>query len=85
MKDFSIQSIQEEEDDIWESSLYSFRYLLGKELGNRFGIYAGPSLNLLVTDEDDERDYSWYSIFDGNRGDHNFDFWVGFSAGVQFF
>ncbi len=85
MKDFSIQSIQEEEDDIWESSLYSFRYLLGKELGRNVGIYAGPSLNLLVTDEDDQRDYSWYSIFDGNRGGHNFDFWVGFSAGVQFF
>lgn len=85
MKDFSIQSIQEEDDDIWESSIYSFRYLLGKELGRNVGIYAGPSLNLLVTDEDDERDYSWYSIFDGNRGDHNFDFWVGFSAGVQFF
>lgn len=85
MKDFSIQSIQEEDDDVWESSLYSFRYLLGKELGNRFGIYAGPSLNLLVTEEDDERDYSWYSIFDGNRGGHNFDFWIGFSAGLQIF
>lgn len=85
MKDLSIQSIQEDDDDVWESSLYSFRYLLGKELGNRFGIYAGPSLNLLVTDEDDERDYSWYSIFDGNRGGHNFDFWIGFSAGIQFF
>jgi hypothetical protein len=85
MKDFSIQSIQEEEEDIWETNLYSFRYLLGKELGRNVGIYAGPSLNLLVTDEDDERDYSWYSFFDGNRGGHNFDFWVGFSAGVQFF
>lgn len=85
MKDFSIQSIQEEDTDIWESSLYSFRYLLGKELGRNVGIYAGPSLNLLITDEDDQRDYSWYSIFDGNRGGHNFDFWVGFSAGLQFF
>ncbi len=85
MKDFTIQSIQEEESDVWENSMYRFRYLLGKEFGNRFGICAGPSLNLLITDEDDNKDYSWYSIFDGNRGSHNFDFWIGFSVGVQFF
>ena len=85
MKDLSIQSIQEEEDDIWESQMYSFRYLLGKEIGSRFGIYAGPSLNLLVSDEDDEKDYTWYSIIDTDRWDHNFKFWVGFSAGIQLF
>lgn len=85
MKDFTIQSIQEKEKDVWKNSLYSFRYLLGKELGSKVGIYAGPSLNLLVTDEDDNRDYSWYSIVDGNKGGHNFDFWIGFSAGFQFF
>ncbi|NBC03401.1 MAG: hypothetical protein GVY20_06815 [Bacteroidetes bacterium] len=85
MKDISIQSIQEEDDDVWETNLYSFRYLLGKEISNGFGIYAGPTLNLLVQDEEDQRDYSWYSIFDGNRWDKNFDFWVGFTAGVQLF
>lgn len=85
MKDLSIQSIQEDDDNVWENSMYSFRYLLGKELGRNVGIYAGPSLNLLISDEDDPKDYSWYSIFDGNRGGHNFDFWVGFSVGVQFF
>ncbi|MDX1640155.1 MAG: hypothetical protein R3220_00565 [Balneolaceae bacterium] len=85
MKDLSIQSIQEDDDDVWESNLYSFRYLLGKEIGRGFGIYAGPSLNLLVTDEDDERDYTWYSIADTNRWDHDLKLWVGFSAGLQFF
>ncbi|MDZ7717461.1 MAG: hypothetical protein U5K72_01420 [Balneolaceae bacterium] len=29
--------------------------------------------------------YSWYSFFDGNRGTHNFDFWVEMSAGIQLF
>lgn len=85
MRDFSIQSFQDEDDDIWKSSMYSFRYLLGKEVGNGFGIYAGPSLNLLVKDEEDQRDYTWYSIFDANRGDRDFKFWIGLSAGIQFF
>lgn len=85
MKDFTIRSIQEDDNNIWESSMYSFRYLLGKEIGRGFGIYAGPSLNLLVSDEEDERDYTWYSILDINRGDNNFKLWIGLSAGLQFF
>ena len=85
MKDFSIQSLQEEDDDIWESSIYSYRYLVGKEIGRGFGIYAGPSLNLLVSDEEDERDYTWYSILETSRGDKDFTLWIGFSAGIQFF
>lgn len=85
MKDISIQSIQEEEDDVWETNLYSFRYLLGKEVSNGFGIYAGPTLNLLVQDEENQRDYSWYSIFDGNRWGKDLDFWIGLTAGIQLF
>lgn len=85
MKDLTIQSIQENEGDIWDSNLYSFRYLPGKEIGRGFGIYAGPSLSLLISDEEDERDYTWYSILDANRSDHNFKFWIDFSAGIQFF
>lgn len=85
MKDFTIQSIREDDEDVWGSSMYSFRYLIGKEIGRGFGIYAGPSLTLFVSDEEDERDYAWYSILDTNRGGHNFKLWVGFSAGIQFF
>lgn len=85
MKDFTIQSIQENEDDIWESSMYKFRYLLGKELTRGVGFYAGPTLNLLVTDKEDERDFTWYSIVDTYRGGNNYKLWIGFAAGIQFF
>lgn len=84
MKDLTIQSIQEE-DDAWDTRLYKYRYLLGKEIARSIGIYAGPTLNLLVSDENDERDYTWYSVIDTDRGGHNFKLWFGFTAGIQFF
>ena len=85
MKDFSIRSIQGEEEDIWETHQYTYRYLLGKYITESFGIYLGPTLNLSVSDEDDERSYSWYSIFDANRGDHDYRFWIGGTVGLQLF
>ncbi|NBB76535.1 MAG: hypothetical protein GVY02_04070, partial [Bacteroidetes bacterium] len=45
----------------------------------------GPTLNLSISDEDDERSYSFYSIFDSNRGDHDYRFWIGGTLGVQLF
>lgn len=85
MKDLNIQSIQDDDDNVFKTNIFSLRYMLGKRFTNDFGIYAGPTLNFLIQDEDEKQDYSWYSIFDGNRWGKDFEFWIGFTTGIQLF
>ena len=85
MRDLSIQNVQEGSFSTRLNSIYSFRYLLGRDLSGGFGIYAGPSFNLLLSREARSNEYAWYSILRGERGGSDFTFWVGFSAGFQFF
>jgi hypothetical protein len=84
-RDFSIQNIQEGKLHTRINSIYSYRYLLGKDLTGGFGIYAGPSLNILISREARSHEYTWYSILSGERGGSDFAFWLGFSIGLQFF
>ncbi|TVQ03998.1 MAG: hypothetical protein EA359_08050 [Balneolaceae bacterium] len=85
MRDFTIQQVQEGRQRVRLNTIYSYRYLLGKDITNRFGIYAGPSLNFLLSREARSNEYSWYSIFRGERGGSDFAIWVGFTVGMQFF
>ncbi|TVR15621.1 MAG: hypothetical protein EA391_10250 [Balneolaceae bacterium] len=85
MRDLSIQNVQEGSFSTRLNSIYSFRYLIGRDLSGGFGIYAGPSFNLLLSREARSNEYAWYSILRGERGGSDFTLWVGFSAGFQFF
>ncbi len=85
MRDLSIQNVQEGSFSTRLNSIYSFRYLIGRDLSGGFGLYAGPSFNLLLSREARSNEYAWYSILRGERGGSDFTFWVGFSAGFQFF
>ncbi|MCC5940580.1 MAG: hypothetical protein JJU37_03495 [Balneolaceae bacterium] len=85
MRDFSIQNVQEGRFSTRLNSIYSFRYLIGRDLAGGFGLYAGPSFNLLLSREARSNEYAWYSILRGERGGSDFTLWVGFSIGFQFF
>lgn len=83
--DFSIQKIQ---DNRWShtlNNLYSYRYMLGKDFTNGFSVYAGPTLNLLVTRQEGYEVYVPYTIFEGTRKGRDYSFWIGFTAGLQLF
>jgi hypothetical protein len=83
--DFTIRKISE---DGWTSDLnwlYSYRYMLGKDIGNNLAVYAGPALNLLISRAAGNSDYTWYSLIDGRRAGRDYRFWVGFTVGFQIF
>lgn len=84
-KDFSIQNVQEGSLSTRLNSIYSYRYLLGRDITGGYGIYAGPSFNFLLSREARSNEYAWYSIVRGERGGSDFAFWIGFSIGMQFF
>lgn len=82
------------EDEIWSTahnSLFRFRptYEFHPK-GNKFGIYAGPSLNFLVSSkwdlEGDTFDSSVapYTILEDEGIHNNYDYWVGAQIGIQF-
>lgn len=85
-RDFSVQHIFDEE---WFGSemnrVYSYRYLIGNQISNDFGVYGGPTVNVLVTDVDGATDYPLYSIFETGRSGTEFRFWIGFNIGIQLF
>jgi hypothetical protein len=85
MRDFQFQNVQEGRFSTRLNSIYSFRYLLGKDLAGGFGIYAGPNLNVLLSRESRSNEYTWYSILSGERGGSDYAIWLGFSFGFQFF
>ncbi len=85
MSDFSIYQMHEGEIEFEQNRIFSYRFMLGRFLARGLGIYAGPSANLQVTTEESASDYSWYSLLDITRSGRTWRFWVGFSAGFQFF
>lgn len=85
MRDFSFQNVQDGRLSARLNSIYSYRYLIGYDLTNGFGMYAGPTLNLLVSNKARSNEYTWYSVIRGERGGNDFSFWFGFTLGMQFF
>ena len=85
MRDLSIINVQEGSFSTRINTIYRYRYLIGKDLGNNFGVYAGPTLNFLISRDSRSNEYAWYSIFRGERGGSDFAFWAGFTAGIQIF
>lgn len=85
MKDISIQNFQEGSFNTRINTIYKYRYLVGKDITNYLGVYIGPTINLMISRESRSNEYTWYSIFSGERGGSDFAIWFGFSAGVQIF
>jgi len=83
--DFTIQRIFDGEWSSTQNFIYRYSYLLGKNMGNGLSLYAGPSLNLQVSAEQESSDYTWYSITEGSRSGRDLRFWVGFTAGMRLF
>lgn len=84
-KDVSIQNFQEGNFSTRINTIYKYRYLVGREITNYFGIYAGPTVNLMISRESRSNEYTWYSLFSGERGGSDFALWIGFAAGIQLF
>lgn len=83
--DFSIQNIQEGRAAISLDNLFTYRYLIGRDVARAFKIYAGPSLNLLVSKQEEANEYTWYSLLSGSTRDRGWRLWAGLTVGVQFF
>lgn len=84
-RDISIINVQEGSFSTRINTIYRFRYLLGRDIGNEFGVYAGPTLNFLLSRDSRSNEYAWYSIFRGERDGSDFAFWAGFTVGMQIF
>jgi hypothetical protein len=84
-QDLSIQHIQDGDFNEGLNHLYSYRYLLGKYFSNDFSMYAGPTINMMVSKNANNDDYTWYSIHDMTRKGRDYKFWVGFTLGMQLF
>lgn len=83
--DFTIQRIFEGGWDDTPNAIFSYKYLLGKNITQKTALYVGPSVNLQVSKQPDNSDYTWYSITEGTRAGRDVRFWVGFTAGVRIF
>lgn len=83
--DFTYQNIQDGEWSAKLNNQISYRYLLGKQISDQFSIYAGPTLNLLISREENNDDYTLYNITSSNRSGVDYRFWAGITAGVQLF
>ena len=84
-KELTIQHHFEGDFDRKLNLLWSYKYNLGKYIGDNFSIYAGPSLNMLVSRVDGSDDYTWYSIWSPSRKGRQYRFWVGATLGIRFF
>ncbi len=82
--DFTIKNIQEGRAAISLDNMYTYRFMLGKDFSGGFKMYAGPSLNLLISKEDVANQYTWYSIISGTTRDRGWRVWLGLSIGMQF-
>lgn len=63
---------------------YSYRYLLGRDFASG-ALYAGPTANLLVSEQPGNSDYTWYSLFSKTGSDRDIRFWIGVSGGFRLF
>jgi hypothetical protein len=83
--DFTFQRIF---DGGWSSTpnaILSYKYLLGKNITPKTALYLGPSVNLQVSKQTGNSDYTWYSISESTRAGRDVRFWIGFTAGVRIF
>lgn len=83
--DFSIQNIQEGRAAISLDNLFTYRMMIGRDFSSGFKMYAGPSLNLLVSKQEEANEYTWYSILSGSTRDRGWRFWAGLTIGMQLF
>ena len=83
--DFSIFKINEGDWTKDLNMLYKYRLLFGKEVTRGLNIYAGPSLNMLITRVPNSSDYTWYRLFDFGAKGRDYIFWIGYSFGVELF
>lgn len=67
------------------NNLFTWRYMVGRTVGDQFSVYLGPSLNLLVSSEPRNADYTPYSIFERSTSDYDVRGWIGFTMGMQLF
>lgn len=84
-QEFTILHHFEEE---WSRDLnlqYSYKYHLGKRFGNGFSIYGGPSVNMLVSRVPGSADYPLYNFWSPEWKGRDYQFWVGFTAGIRLF
>jgi len=63
---------------------YQYRVLFGTDLGPNTAIYAGPTLNMLLSKSDRFAEYAPYSFYDAGPGTAQFKMWFGLTAGIQF-
>lgn len=83
--DFTIQRIFDGRLDDTPNAIFSYKYLLGKNITPKTALYVGPSANLQVSKQERNSDYTWYSIFEGTQAGRDVRFWIGFTAGVRIF
>jgi hypothetical protein len=83
--DFSVYHINDGEWTDEMNTRFTYRYMLGRELNRGLSIYAGPSLNLQISEVTGSSDYTWYAIVDGTRKGRDIRAWIGFSIGFQVF
>lgn len=67
------------------NGIFKYRYLFGKNLSDGMKIYGGPTLNLMVSGENESNDYTWYRLFDFERKQKEFVGWIGYSIGFELF
>jgi hypothetical protein len=67
------------------NNLFTWRYLMGRTFGDNFSVYAGPSLNVLVSEDARNDDYTAYTIFERSTSDYDVKGWIGFTFGMQLF
>ena len=85
-KDFSATLMADDDSEVSTlNNQYSYRYLLGAQLAGGFSVYAGPTLNMLITNHPNREDFYPYSLFSTSRGNTDYRFWIGFTMGVQLF
>lgn len=83
--DFSIFKINESNWTEDLNTLFKYRLQFGKELGEGFNMYGGPTFNMLISRVDESSDYTWYRIFDFGAKGRDYVFWIGYSFGIQLF
>jgi hypothetical protein len=64
---------------------FTWRYMLGRTVGDNFSVYAGPSLNVLVSEDVRNADYAPYSLLERSTSNYDVRGWIGFTVGMQLF
>jgi hypothetical protein len=74
-------------DEVWTNRinlLNTWRIILGYQLHRHFGVFAGASYNVLVTQADDGAEVGLYRGWSVTDGETVVRMWPGFLAGVRF-